>query len=98
MILARIEPLSAAKVMGSIYALIGLVVGALFTLAALIGAFAATSEDPGTVWLAPLFGIGAIVIFPILYGCVAFVMALFVSFLYNLIAARVGGIRIVLGE
>jgi uncharacterized membrane protein (DUF485 family) len=49
-------------------------------------------------WMAPLFGIAAIVTFPILYGVLAFVMGLVVSGLYNLIAARVGGIEVTLGE
>lgn len=98
MVIERIAPLSLAKVMGAIYAVIGFVVGALFTLLALVGAAAGGSSDSEMAWMAPLFGIAAIVVFPILYGVIAFVMGLVVSGLYNLIAGRVGGIEVTLGE
>ena len=94
MIIQRIGPLSLAKVLGAIYAAIGFVVGALFTLFALIGAAAGASADPEMAWMAPLFGIAAIIVFPILYGVIAFVMGLVVSGLYNLIAGRVGGVEV----
>jgi hypothetical protein len=38
------------------------------------------------------------VVFPILYGGIAFVVGLVVSGLYNLIAGRIGGIEVTLGE
>lgn len=98
MVIERIRPVSLAKVLGAIYAVIGFVAGALFTLLALVGATAGASSDPEMAWMAPLFGIAAIVIFPILYGVAAFVMGLVVSGLYNLIAGRVGGVEVTLGE
>ena len=98
MVIERIAPLSLAKVMGAIYAVIGFVVGALFTLFALVGAAAGGSPDPEMAWMAPLFGIAAIVVFPILYGMLAFVMGLVVSGIYNLVAGRVGGIELTLAE
>ncbi|MGH7556561.1 MAG: hypothetical protein ACREMD_02020 [Gemmatimonadota bacterium] len=98
MVIERIGPVSLAKVMGAIYAVIGFVVGALFTLFALVGAVAGASSDPEMAWMAPLFGVAAIVVFPILYGVMAFVMGLVVSGLYNLIAGRIGGIEVTLGE
>ncbi|MGH7549549.1 MAG: hypothetical protein ACREK3_02215 [Gemmatimonadota bacterium] len=98
MVIERIGPVSLAKVMGAIYAVIGFVVGALFTLFALIGAVAGASSDPEMAWMAPLFGVAAIVVFPILYGVMAFVMGLVVSGLYNLVAGRIGGIEVTLGE
>lgn len=98
MVIERIGPLSVAKVTGAIYAAIGFVVGALFTLFALVGAAAGASSDPEMAWMAPLFGAAAIVVFPILYGVVAFVMGLVVGGLYNLIAARFGGIEVTLAE
>ncbi|MGH7564812.1 MAG: hypothetical protein ACREK5_10375 [Gemmatimonadota bacterium] len=98
MVIERIGPVSLAKVMGGIYAVLGFVAGALFTLFALVGAAAGAASDPEMAWMAPLFGVAAIVIFPILYGVIAFVMGLVISALYNLIAARVGGIEVTLGE
>ena len=98
MVIQRIAPVSLAKVMGAIYAVIGFVAGALFTLFALVGATAGASSEQEMAWMAPLFGVAAIVVFPILYGVLAFVMGLVVSGLYNLIAARVGGIEMTLGD
>ena len=98
MVIERIEPMSLAKVMGAIYAVIGFVAGALFTLFALMGAAVGAASDPEMAWVAPLFGIAAIVVFPILYGVIAFVTGLVVSGLYNLIAGRVGGIEVTLSE
>jgi hypothetical protein len=97
-VIERIGPVSLAKVLGVIYAVIGFVAGALFTLFALLGALDGASSDAEAAWLAPLFGVAAIVVFPILYGVMAFVMGLVVSGLYNLAAARVGGIEIMLRE
>lgn len=98
MAIERIGPLSLAKVMGAIYAVIGFVVGALFTFFALIGAIAGASSEPEMAWLAPLFGVAAIVVFPILYGVLAFVMGLVISGIYNLIAGRIGGIEVTLSQ
>ena len=41
-----------------------------------MGALAGASQDPEAAWLAPLFGVAAVVVFPILYGLMAFVMGL----------------------
>lgn len=98
MVVERIAPISLAKVLGAIYTVIGFVAGAMFTLFALMGAAAGAASEPEMAWMAPLFGIAAIVIFPILYGVIAFVMGLVVGGLYNLIAGRIGGIEITLGE
>lgn len=98
MVVERIAPLSLAKVLGAIYAVIGFVAGAMFSLFALMGAAAGAASEPEMAWMAPLFGIAAIVIFPILYGVIAFVMGLVVGGLYNLVAGRIGGIEITLGE
>lgn len=98
MVIERIGPLSLAKVLAGIYALIGIVVGAMFTLFTLIGAAAGVSEEPEMAWIGPLFGVAAIVVLPVLYAVIAFVMGLVVGGLYNLIAGKVGGIEVTLGE
>jgi hypothetical protein len=41
-----------------------------------------------------LFGVGAIVLLPILYGCMGFVVSLVGAWLYNLAAGAVGGIEL----
>ena len=41
-----------------------------------------------------MFGIAAIIVFPILYACIGFVMTLIMAALYNLVAGMVGGVEI----
>ena len=41
-----------------------------------------------------LFGVGAVVAFPIFYGCLGFVGLLFAAWLYNLVAGVVGGVEV----
>ena len=73
MVVRSVAPLSAAKVLGTLYALIGFIVGAMIALAALVGGFAA-DQDAGL--MGSLMGVGAIVAFPLLYGCFGFVFTL----------------------
>ena len=45
MVVKRVQPLSCAKIAGTLYAILGLVFGALFSLAAAAGAFASDSGE-----------------------------------------------------
>lgn len=92
MIIRRIVPLSAGKVAGVLYAGLGLIFGALFSVLAVAGAFA--TEDAGGAAFGAMFGIGAVVMLPILYGCMGFVMAVLMAWLYNLAASVTGGIEL----
>jgi len=89
MVINRVGPLSAAKVVGLLYAIVGLVMGAIFSLAAALGAFSPGRGGPG-----PFFGAAAVVIFPVAYGVVGFLMTLIITWLYNGLARLVGGIEI----
>ena len=91
MVVRSVAPLSVAKVLGALYALIGLIVGAIIALAALVGGFAA-DQDAGL--MGSLMGVGAIVAFPLLYGGFGFVFTLIGAWLYNVIAGMVGGIEL----
>ena len=90
MVIRRVAPLSAAKVFATVYFFIGLLVGALFTLASLGGGFG--RENFGG--LSPLFGAGAIVILPCAYAVFGFIGTLIVASIYNWAAGIVGGIDI----
>jgi hypothetical protein len=69
MVIRRIGPLSLAKLAGVLYAAIGLIVGAVFAAISAIGGFsAAAAQSEGAPVVAALFGVGAIVFFPLLYG------------------------------
>jgi hypothetical protein len=41
-----------------------------------------------------IFGVGAIVLFPVFYGVLGFIMAAIMAGLYNLFAGLVGGIEL----
>ena len=91
MVIKRIGPVSCAKITGTLYAILGICVGAIFSLASLVGVFASHwSEGAG---VGALVGVGAIVVFPVLYGGVAFVATLVGAWLYNVVAGLVGGIE-----
>jgi hypothetical protein len=92
MVIRRVAPLSCAKIAAILYAVIGLIAGGLFSLAAMAGGLA--SGDSRFGLMGPLFGIGAIIILPILYGCLGFVGVLLMTWLYNGAAGIVGGIEI----
>jgi hypothetical protein len=90
MVVRSIAPLSVAKIAGVLYALIGLIIGVFIALAALAGAFAGAE---GTGIIGSIMGVGAIVAFPVFYGCIGFVSTLIGAWLYNLVAGMIGGIR-----
>ncbi|HEY8166011.1 MAG TPA: hypothetical protein VIF83_10710 [Gemmatimonadaceae bacterium] len=90
MVIRHVAPLSAAKVFATIYAVVGLIVGAIFSwLSTTMGTFA---RDVG--FMAPFVGVGAIIVLPILYACAGFIGTLIVATLYNVAAGIVGGVNI----
>jgi hypothetical protein len=92
MIVKRIAPLSLAKVCAGLYALMGLVGGCILSLVALGGGFASDTSGGGA--FGAVIGAGAIVILPILYGCLGFVMTFIGAWIYNLMAGIVGGVEL----
>lgn len=91
-VVKRIGPGSAFKVGLVVYAFLGLIVGALVSLIALVGAsFAREAQIP---FAGVLFGVGAVIVFPILYGILGGVMAAIGALIYNLAARVVGGLEI----
>jgi hypothetical protein len=93
MVVKRVGPLSVAKISAVMYAVIGIIVGALFSLAGVAGALAGGDSGAGA-GIAGMIGVGAIVVFPIIYACIGFVGSLIAAALYNVLASMVGGIVI----
>ena len=89
MVIRRIVPLSAAKVMALVYAVLGLCIGAIISLVGLTGGFAGTSGATSR-----MFGVGAIIIFPIIYGAIGFIAMAIICVIYNWAAGIVGGVEI----
>ncbi len=95
MTLKRIGVLSLGLMAGGIYASIGLIIGFFFTVLSLLGsAMSMMDQGGGEAAFGFLFGIGAIVIFPILYGILGFIGGMLVALFYNLIAKFLGGVEI----
>ena len=89
MVINRVGPLSSAKVVGLLYAIIGLVFGAIISLVAAMGTFGHSGGAAG-----PFFEIAAVVFAPVAYGIMGFVMTLIMAALYNALANLVGGVEI----
>jgi hypothetical protein len=99
MTIKRIGPLSCAKIAGVTYAALGLLVGGLFSLVAGMGlALAGAQQNLDAKTMPPMFGafmgVGAIIVFPILYGIIGFIFALIGAWIYNLLASWIGGIEV----
>ncbi len=95
MVLKRIGVFSCGKVLAALYAGMGLIIGAIFTLFSVLGSaigFAASGE--GEALFGMLFGMGAIVILPLFYGVCGFLGGLLMSWIYNLVAGLVGGLEL----
>jgi hypothetical protein len=95
MILKRIDPFSAAKMLGLLYALLGHVVGAILAAVGLVAAAAgAGGHHPGEP--GPIVLVLAVFVLPVVYGVIGFVVGLLVPALYNLAARLMGGIELTL--
>ena len=92
MVINRVGPVSFAKITGTLYAILGLVVGAFISLFALAGGMA--SNRSGGAMFGALMGVGAIVMLPLFYGLCGFVATLVGAWLYNVAAGIVGGVEI----
>jgi len=93
--ITRIGVLSLAKMLAVLYAFLGLLFGGILSLFSVMGAAmgGGASGDSGGV-VALLFGVGAVIILPIVYGCLGFVGGLIVAPIYNIVAGVMGGLEI----
>jgi len=98
MIIRRIRPASVARITGTLYAALGLLVGlgiASLGLFEWVGRTVDTVRVFGTKGLfPPSLSLAAIVIAPLLYGALGFVAGYVAAALYNWVAPKVGGIEL----
>jgi hypothetical protein len=92
--ITHIGPVSVARLGFVLYAVIGLIIGVVFAAFSLLGAAAGAGDSEVLPFAGALFGVGAIVTLPLLYGGFAAVSGLLLAWLYNVIAGIVGGIEI----
>lgn len=96
-IVRRVGVLSVGKVLGLVYALLGLIFGAFFTVFAILGTAASRPRGAGAGG-SLLIGVGAVIFIPLLYGAIGFVGGVIVAAVYNVVASLVGGIEIELEQ
>jgi ribose/xylose/arabinose/galactoside ABC-type transport system permease subunit len=94
----HIGPLSVAKVAFILYGGIGLIVGAIVALASLLGATIGMAQGEHSALIGAVFGVGAVVLLPLLYGGFGALGALISAGLYNLVAGMVGGVELTLEQ
>jgi hypothetical protein len=94
MTLKRIGVLSCGKVMGLLYAVFGLIAGLLLSVLSLLGVAIGAASGDGEAALGALFGVGAVILLPIVYGLLGFLAGMLVSALYNLAARFTGGLEL----
>jgi len=92
MIVKRIGPLSLAKISATLYALIGLIIGACISAVSMIGGALVRWVRRRQMGLT--FGAAAVILLPLLYGGMGFVGSLIGASLFNLAAGWVGGIEL----
>src|SRR5262245_18741483 len=93
-------PVSVAKVLAVLYAIFGLLFGAVISLVFMFGSLAgATGFGDGgrSGVLGLIFGVGSIIFLPICYAIFGAIGGLIASALYNVVAKYTGGIEVDLG-
>lgn len=79
-----------AKIMGLVYACIGLILAPFFLLFGMIGSLAGQDKNP----FAGMVGVLLALLMPIMYGALGFVAGAVGALLYNLFAKLVGGFEL----
>jgi hypothetical protein len=92
--ITRIGPFSVAKVAFILYGGIGLIIGCIVALASLLGATLGATEGEHSALLGAIFGVGAVILFPLFYGVFGASGALISAALYNVVAGIVGGVEL----
>jgi hypothetical protein len=97
MILTRFRIGSVAKVFAAVHAGMGLIFGLCFAAVSMLGSGPATALGDGfrmPSLMGALFGVGAVISLPILYGAFGLIGGAITAALYNMVARVVGGIQI----
>ena len=91
----RIKAVSLGKIFGAMYVIMGLIFGGVVAIFMVLGDtfFASENNTEGI-----FFGIGAIIILPIIYGLLGFVFGVTSGWLYNVVSKWIGGLEIVLED
>ena len=95
MVLRRVGVWSAARMSCALYATIGLIAGVIFALVSMLGLLGAAPGDSDMpAFFGAIFGVGAIVILPIMYGVIGIISGAIGAAIYNLVAGIAGGLEL----
>ena len=98
MVVTKIGVLSLGKLMGLMYAGIGLLFGVLYALFAVVGggAMMAMGGGDGAMGGGMMVGLGlaAVIVLPIFYGLLGFLIGLLSALFFNIAAKYAGGLEI----
>ena len=83
----RIDIVSVGKIFGIMYIIFGFLAGLFMSIMA---SFASIPMYP----LGLFFGTFSVIVLPVIYGVMGFVGGIITAFLYNIIAEKIGGIKI----
>lgn len=92
-ILKSVGVMSVAKIMGFIYACLGLIFVPVFLLIGIAGSVVGQKDMPFAPF-AGLFGIVMAILMPFAYGVMGFITGAIGAALYNVIARKVGGFEL----
>ena len=84
----KIQPKSLANISGAIYFLFGLVFGLIMFGLSLL------PDMRGEQHMPFLFGFGGLFLLPLLYGAGGWLGGYVTAFVYNVVAKKVGGIKV----
>lgn len=94
MVIKSVGVLSVGKMYGAIAAAMGLLFGIFIAIFSMAGAGLGLVNEGQNSFMAPMFGVGAAVALPIIYGCMGFVAGAVGAVFYNVFAGMVGGVEI----
>lgn len=97
MVVKKVGIWSAARILGAIYGVIGLLAGTIFAIISLVGsgiASATLGRNAPIAWPGLFFGVGAIVFLPLLYGVMGVIVGAISASLYNVFAKLLGGLEL----
>lgn len=88
----KIRALSLGKVMGLIYGMMGLLFGVIMSVAVILGSTFGATGDNKVVGI--IFGVGAAIFVPVIYGVMGFVSGVVSGWLYNIAVRWTGGLEV----
>ncbi|MCE7057790.1 DUF3566 domain-containing protein [Algoriphagus sp. AGSA1] len=86
---------SAAKIYGLTLGILGFVIGIFYAL--FLSAFSGLLGDEFSSFGTGI-GIGMVIVFPIIYGVMGFVVGALGAVIYNFVASKIGGLEIQLSK